>query len=277
MSVRNAPAVVRVPYFMATSDPENFYYSLLLQYMPYRSEQELLEGFNSAREAFLAREETLKTTSEHMETFRQRDRQLENAFNQIHAFNILDAEPIEMEEEIEEVMEQQMDDVQFQQTCQAMNVGQREIFQNITQSIRNQLEGSSHREWLFITGQAGTGKTFLFNLLKNQVNRCYSKQAVKVGALTGVAARLVGGLTLHSLLKLPVQKNGKNVRDMPMLSGNYLRLKRQEWKNIEFFFIDEISMVPYEMLCMIDSRLKQLKNNMEPFGGINILVFGRCV
>ena len=43
-----------------------------------------------------------------------RDR-LENAFNQIHAFDILDAEPIEMEEEIEEVMEQQMDDVQFQQ------------------------------------------------------------------------------------------------------------------------------------------------------------------
>lgn len=274
MSVRNAPAVVRVPYFMATSDPENFYYSLLLQYMPYRSEQELLEGFNSTREAFLAREETLKTTSEHMETFRQRDRQLENAFNQIHAFDILDAEPIEMEEEIEEVMEQQMDDVQFQQTCQAMNVGQREIFQTITQSIRNQLEGSSHRERLFITGQAGTGKTFLFNLLKNQVNRCYGKQAVKVGALTGVAARLVGGLTLHSLLKLPVQKNGKNVRDMPMLSGNYLRLMRQEWKNIEFFFIDEISMVPYEMLCMIDSRMKQLKNNIEPFGGINILVFG---
>lgn len=34
-------------------------------------------------------------------------------------------------------------------------------------------------------------------------------------------------------------------------------------------------MVPYEMLCMIDSRLRQLKNRDDmPFGGINIIVFG---
>jgi len=85
----------------------------------------------------------------------------------------------------------------------------------------------------------------------------------------------VGGSTLHSLLKLPVhQKNGKNVRDMPMLTRNYLRLMRNEWKDIEFFFIEETFMIPYEMLCMIDWRLKQLKNNMEPFEGINNLVFG---
>ena len=33
-------------------------------------------------------------------------------------------------------------------------------------------------------------------------------------------------------------------------------------------------MVPYEMLCMIDSRLKQLKNNYEIYGVLNVLVFG---
>jgi ATP-dependent exoDNAse (exonuclease V) alpha subunit len=33
-------------------------------------------------------------------------------------------------------------------------------------------------------------------------------------------------------------------------------------------------MVPYEMLVMIDSRLKQLKNNMSLFGGINVIIFG---
>lgn len=33
-------------------------------------------------------------------------------------------------------------------------------------------------------------------------------------------------------------------------------------------------MVPYEMLCMIDSRLKQLKNSEQLFGGINVLLFG---
>lgn len=43
-------------------------------------------------------------------------------------------------------------------------------------------------------------KTFLINLLKNQVNRCYGKTVVNVRALIGGAARLVGGPTLHRLL-----------------------------------------------------------------------------
>ncbi|KAJ8889128.1 hypothetical protein PR048_008622 [Dryococelus australis] len=83
-------------------------------------------------------------------------------------------------------------------------------------------------------------------------------------------------LTLHSVLKLPVQKDGRIV-DMPILTGNYLRLMRQQWRDIEFMFIDEISMVPYEMLCMIDSRQKQLKHSEELFGDINMLLFGNLM
>ncbi|XP_054746145.1 ATP-dependent DNA helicase PIF1-like [Anastrepha obliqua] len=49
---------------------------------------------------------------------------------------------------------------------------------------------------------------------------------------------------------------------------------RQLWQNIEFLFIDEISMIPYEMLCMIDSRLRQLKIADACFGGINVILFG---
>ena len=89
--------------------------------------------------------------------------------------------------------------------------------------------------------------------------RCYGKKSVKVRALTGVAARLVGGATLHSTLKLPVQKDGR-IGNMADLSENYLRTMRQEWIDIEFFFIDEISMVPYEMLFQINRRLR-VKNN----------------
>lgn len=48
MAVRNTPAIVRDPYFIAANDPENYYYSLLLQYMPYRREIELIEEFDTA-------------------------------------------------------------------------------------------------------------------------------------------------------------------------------------------------------------------------------------
>lgn len=111
-----------------------------------------------------------------------------------------------------------------------MNVGKREIFHNITETSRNVLEKSLHCERLFTTDQAGTGRTFLFNLIKNHVNRCHDKQVVKVGALAGVTARLVGGTTLHSLLKLHIQKNSENILDMPVPSGKYFRMIRQEQK-----------------------------------------------
>ena len=129
-----------------------------------------------------------------------------------------------------------------------MNSDQTEIYNRVVNSVNNQLNGSTERLRWFVTGGAGVGKTFLFILLRNLINRCYGKRVVNVGALTGVAARLINGITLHAML-------------------NQMRLL---WRDIEYLFIEYLS----EMLCMIDSRLKQLKNNNEPFGGINVLVFG---
>ncbi|GFY56291.1 uncharacterized protein TNIN_383651 [Trichonephila inaurata madagascariensis] len=60
MVIRNVPAVVRVPLFQIPTDPENYFYSLLVQYVPYYSEDELIDEHNNAREAFLAQEQQLR-------------------------------------------------------------------------------------------------------------------------------------------------------------------------------------------------------------------------
>ncbi|GIY76469.1 ATP-dependent DNA helicase [Caerostris darwini] len=73
--------------------------------------------------------------------------------------------------------------------------------------------------------------------------------------------------------KTTSKKDGVIV-SMSLLTGNYLRVMRQLWQNVEFLCIDEISMVPYQMLCMIDSRLRQLKSPNACFGGINVLFIG---
>ncbi|GBN45019.1 hypothetical protein AVEN_56215-1 [Araneus ventricosus] len=87
--------------------------------------------------------------------------------------------------------------------------------------------------------------------------------------------RLVGGTTLYTLFKLPVEKDGKMVGNLAPIIGNYLKVLRNQWEDIQFLFIEKISMVPYEILCMIDSRLRQQKKKEnEPFGGIDIRVFG---
>jgi hypothetical protein len=275
MKVRKVPAVVRPVNFIMANEPEKYFFSLLLQYVPYYDESELLDVFENARDAFLAREDMLKETSKYMQTFRERDQQLEHALNQAHAFDILDRPEDFVEAELEEeIPDDGMTEEQFQSAMAAMNVKQREIYTVLTRHIRDELNGSEGRLRMFITGNAGCGKTFTFNILKNQVNRCYQNPVVKVGALTGVAARLVGGSTLHSLLKLPVQKDGFLTPHMEYLRGNYLKELRKQWEPVKYMFIDEISMVPNQMLIMINDRLKQLKNCQEPFGGLNILVFG---
>ncbi|GBN45018.1 hypothetical protein AVEN_56214-1 [Araneus ventricosus] len=66
MVIRNIPAVVRVPFFQMQTDPENYFYSLLVQYVPYYFEDELIDEHNNAREALLAREEQLRKTNAYL-------------------------------------------------------------------------------------------------------------------------------------------------------------------------------------------------------------------
>lgn len=55
MLIRNNPAVVRVLYFKISDYPDNFYYNMLLQYLPYHREDELIGEYNHARKEFMAR------------------------------------------------------------------------------------------------------------------------------------------------------------------------------------------------------------------------------
>ena len=269
IKIRTRPAVLSFPHFNISNDRDNYYYSLLIQHTPFRSEIELLQNHLSAEAAFLHNEPILRENNSRMDLYRQRDRELENAFNQLNAFDQLEAyEPPENEEQEEELPDKSMTNYEFADAKAKMNLDQRELFQYITSSIQEQLKGKDSVVKIFITGGAGTGKTFTLKILNEQIKRCYggSKNTVKIGAPTGAAALLINGQTLHSLFKLPVQKDGKSM-PMLLLTGEYLKRIRQQWVDTKFVIIDEISMVSYGALCMIDQRMKQIKNNDELFGG----------
>ena len=281
MKVRNRPAVVRVPHFRETTDPHNFYYSLLMQHIPFRNENELLPDGLSPKETFRLKEKQLLETSKYLEIYRKRDAVLEDAFIALNAFEdvVNNSQTIYEESDIQQnADDEQMSDECFKSAQKAMNVCQSQLVNYIKNCIRQQqiaedLDRNIDSIRLFVTGGAGTGKTFTLNLVKELICRCYSYQtAVKVGAPTGVSARLVHGSTLHGLFKLPLQI-GK-LAQLPMLTGQYLTHMRRGWKKTKFLIIDEISMVSYEVLMDIDARLRQIKNVQKPFGGINILFFG---
>lgn len=124
-------------------------------------------------------------------------------------------------------------------------------------------------ENLFITGEAGTGKS---TLLRKIVDELQSKRALAVLAPTGVAAENVKASTIHHFFRfqpflyLPGHKN----KDIYQLDEGGIAVV----KRLELLIIDEISMVRCDMLDAIDEVLKHYRKSKEPFGGVQLVMFG---
>ena len=118
---------------------------------------------------------------------------------------------------------------------------------------------------IIVNGTAGTGKSYLINCLKLLLGT-----SLKVAAPTGVAAFIIEGRTLHSLLHLPVRGDFKD------MEGINLQNIQEELSNIKYLIIDEMSMVSRKTFGMIDRRLRQAfpHKSQVLFGGCFVLLFG---
>jgi hypothetical protein len=121
------------------------------------------------------------------------------------------------------------------------------------------IEGSD--EHVFVTGRAGTGKTTLLHLLREETVR-----NVAVVAPTGLAAINVSGQTIHSFFRLPP-------RFVDLRAIRPLR-HTGVMKALELLIIDEVSMVRADLLDGIDHSLRVNRRSDEPFGGVQLAMFG---
>lgn len=115
---------------------------------------------------------------------------------------------------------------------------------------------------LFITGNAGTGKSTLLRHFRRN-----TRKNVVVVAPTGMAALNIRGVTIHSFFKFaPKLLQEKDVR----INHN----KTDVYKKIDTIVIDEISMVRADVLDAIDVSLRLHRGSREPFGGAQVIMFG---
>ena len=120
----------------------------------------------------------------------------------------------------------------------------------------------------FVTGKAGTGKSFLLDVFRRASNKSHI-----VLAPTGIAALNVHGATLHSTFGY---YNLVNL-DVDQITIDTIRLKSEKkllLRNVSTIIIDEISMVRADTFEKIDRILKVLNHNNAPFGGKQVLLFG---
>ena len=118
-----------------------------------------------------------------------------------------------------------------------------------------------------LTGAAGTGKTHLLNNFIIQARKRGKK--VSVTATTGLAATHLGGNTIHSW-------SGIGVSDH--LPNNFFerlsKTRRDVISKTDVLIIDEISMLHDFRLDMIDRVLRTVRENDQPFGGIQLVMSG---
>ncbi len=122
---------------------------------------------------------------------------------------------------------------------------------------------------VFLTGPAGSGKTFLLNeyiayLKKNKI-------PVSITASTGIAASHIDGRTIHSWSGIGINETLtdsqiKSLKDKDNLSSRIIPAK--------VLIIDEISMLNANRLDLIDYVCKVFKQDLRPFGGMQVILCG---
>ncbi|WP_394124983.1 AAA family ATPase [Psychrobacter nivimaris] len=122
---------------------------------------------------------------------------------------------------------------------------------------------------VFLTGSAGSGKTYTLNQYIDYLRA--RRVPVAVTASTGIAATHMNGTTIHSWSGIGI-KDELTDRDLSTLSRKQFLADRL--KDTAVLVIDEISMLHAKQLNLVSQVLKHIRKNDKAFGGIQVVVAG---
>ncbi len=122
---------------------------------------------------------------------------------------------------------------------------------------------------IYLTGSAGSGKTFLLNKYISYLDN--HDIHVAITASTGIAATHMNGMTIHSWSGIGI-RNFLEEKDLEQLED-----KKYLWKRFEkarVLIIDEVSMLHASQLDMVERVCRRFKRNDKPFGGLQVILSG---
>jgi len=125
-------------------------------------------------------------------------------------------------------------------------------------------------ETFFMTGPGGCGKSFLIEKIREHAES--RGKTVAVTALTGTAACIIGGQTIHGWSGIGVGKGSaeeiyKNIYKRPA--------QKKAWAEVDLIIIDEISMMSGELFVKLGNLAKLIRKRPDRFwGGIQVIFSG---
>ena len=149
-----------------------------------------------------------------------------------------------------------------------MNVGKKKL--NPQQQLVQQLVETGKS--IFLTGAAGTGKSFLLRYLIKILQEKHGGHRVGITSTTGTGTLIIGGSTIHSYLGIGVF--GHLDQKVLLTRISSLPQVKENWQRIKVLIIDEISMLDGELFAKLENLACIIRNNEKPFGGIQLILVG---
>lgn len=127
---------------------------------------------------------------------------------------------------------------------------------------------------VFITGSAGTGKSYLLEYAVKTLKYRHGSNCVFVTASTGLAACAIGGTTLHSFSGI-----GLGIDDKKKLVTRVISKRdvKKRWMEVKALIIDEISMIDGELFDKLEYVARTVRGPAQTdkvFGGVQLVVTG---
>jgi hypothetical protein len=302
ISKRIKSRIIRYRNYHYETDPEDYIREHVMLYIPWRNEEEEDILNANLENIFVSNKENISTKNKLFNSFddkvmdvalQEASERYENedshpnitespnfAFDDFalkESDNYVDIEN-EMQDnnnitDVKFLAPQKMLEDDYQQLFEKLNQDQRDYITHTADHFQNSNKQLLH----FVTGGAGVGKSLLIKALYQTLYRFFNMDSnsnpddpkILLCAPTGKASFNIGGQTLHSAFKLPL--NQKHLHELSAAVSNMLSNKLHALKVI---IIDEVSMVGQHILGMVDQRLRHLFDQNKPFGNISIITVG---
>ena len=294
---RGKPVIPNHKVFNPNNDDqrEDYYYALVVLFQPFRDENELIETNETAQEAFNRLFDSGQSSCLKHHARLQKILECDRSVKKINEVRQSDCPVERVDEEPQLVCQASAamdeavhmrtsfeDTLSLDERISMLNSDQRRIFDQVKDKMLHLQEHENNTCCckmtplrMFITGVAGTGKSFLIQTIRAFVSHLWPSNDLTcaVSAPTGLAAFNVSGMTIHRLFQLPIQHEGGSATYWALPKAAHKAMKTT-LRSVKLFIIDEISMVSSLNLAYIHLRLNELYGDTEWFGSKNIIFLG---
>ena len=312
LKCRKVPLVLRLHEPNRNKHPEDYAHHLLMLYLPFHDEKELLSVEHHTYAAKLSEPGVIDTIAENRALIEPYAGLVNDALERFRADLILNMNDFEQQENDETNAELHNDfaddgesedenddddtsqlratipmesillpDVEINARIRSLNQQQREVFdvihkwgRDFVKNLSSKVSRNIEPFHIFLTGGGGVGKSHLLTTIYHSLSKLLMYRG--------------GEPTKERILVLAptgvaaINVNGTTIHTgliiptqklFPLNSSSKQNLQNK-LSCIEVIMIDEISMVPSRLFRNIDSRLREIFGVEKPFGGKSVLVCG---